>query len=60
MSKRETTIDDLASMVQRGFIGVDKKFTDIEKNMATRDEMQKGFREVNEKFEQVDQRLIKI
>ena len=53
MSKKETTIDDLAVMVQKGFIGVDKKFTDIESNMARKDEMRKGFEEVN-------QRLIKI
>jgi len=60
MTKKETTIDDLAVMVQKGFIGVDKKFisvdkkfADIEKNMAKKDDMRKGFDEVN-------QRLIKI
>ena len=65
MPKKETTpssraklatgqaIDDLAVMVKKGFIGVDKKFNDIEKNMARKDDVRKGFDEVN-------QRLIKI
>ncbi len=46
MPKKETTIDDLAIMVQGGFI-------EVEKNMARKDDMRKGFDEVN-------QRLIKI
>ena len=60
MPKKETTIDDLAVMVQKGFIGVDKKFTDIEKNMARKDDMEAGFKAVDKKFEEVNQRLIKI
>jgi predicted nuclease with TOPRIM domain len=60
MPKKETTIDDLAVMVQKGFFGVDKKFVEIEKNMAAKDEMRKGFEGVNKRFEEVNQRLIKI
>ena len=47
MSKKETTTDDLAVMVQKGFIGVDKK-------------MEAGFRNVDKKIDEVNQRLIKI
>jgi len=30
MSKKETTIDDLAMMVQKGFISVDKRFDGVD------------------------------
>ncbi|MFH0740014.1 MAG: hypothetical protein V1819_02895 [bacterium] len=54
MSKKETTIDDLAIMVQKGFIGVDSKINSIQKNMDT------GFKAVDKRFDEVNQRLIKI
>ncbi|MFH0740021.1 MAG: hypothetical protein V1819_03290 [bacterium] len=54
MPKKETTIDDLAIMVQKGFVGVDKRFVSIEKNMET------GFKMVDKRFDEVNQRLVKI
>ncbi len=50
MPKKETTIDDLAVMVQKGFIGVDKRFDNVDKR----------FKDVDKRFDEVDQRLIKI
>lgn len=49
MSKKETTIDDLAGMVQKGFVGVDKRFDD----MATKDDLT----EVNTRLDGIDTRL---
>lgn len=54
MPKKETTIDDLAIMVQRGFIGVDKKIETGFKNVD------KKFENVDKRFDEVGQRLVKI
>jgi len=54
MPKKNTTIDDLAVMVQKGFIGVDKKMEAGFKNVD------KKFENVDKKFDEVNQRLIKI
>lgn len=50
MPKKETTLDDLAVMVQKGFV-------EVEKNMARKDAMEEGFRTVNKRFEAVEKRL---
>ncbi len=47
MSKKEITIDDLAVMVQKGFI-------EVKKDMTT------GFKDVDKRFDEVNHRLIKI
>lgn len=47
MLKKETTIDDLAVMVQKGF-------NEVGKNMET------GFKIVDKRFDEVNQRLTKI
>jgi hypothetical protein len=49
MSKKETTIDDLAGMVQKGFVGIDKRFDD----MATKDDLT----QVNTHLGSIDTRL---
>lgn len=54
MPKKETTIDDLAVMVQKGFIGVDSKINNLQKDMVN------GFKNVDKRFDEVNQRLIKI
>ena len=54
MPKKNTTIDDLAVMVQKGFIGVDKKMEAGFKNVDKR------FEGVDKRFDEVNQRLIKI
>lgn len=51
LAKKSVTIDDLALMVQRGFLGVDEKFQDVEERM------QKGFQNVDEKFQGMDEKF---
>ncbi|MCL5011195.1 MAG: hypothetical protein M1127_03255 [Patescibacteria group bacterium] len=50
MPKKETTIDDLAVMVQKGFV-------EVEKNMARKDEMRKGFDEVNHRLMKIERKI---
>ena len=51
MTKKNVTIDELATMVQSDFAGVDEKFGDL------RQEMNERFNEVGEKFKVADLRL---
>ena len=53
MVKKSITIDKLATMVQKGFNEVTDK-------MATKLEMENGFRKVNKSFDEIDKRLDKI
>lgn len=48
--KKNITIDDLAGMVQRGFISVDKRF----------DEVDKRFNEVDKRFKQADLKIDRL
>ena len=49
-NNKGTTLDDLASVIARGFEGVEQK-------MATKEEMDAGFREVNQRIAKVDSRV---
>lgn len=48
-----TTLDDLASMVAKGFETVDKRFDDVEHKMATKDELN----ELKQKIIRIDYRV---
>lgn len=50
MTKKKTTIDDLAGMVKRGFDSVDKRFEQVDKR----------FEQVDKRFEQVDKRFVSV
>jgi len=52
MVKKNITIDQLAVMVQEGF-------NDVTSNMATKVEIEKGFKEVNKKLDRIENELIK-
>ncbi|MDD5433095.1 MAG: hypothetical protein PHE77_00315 [Candidatus Pacebacteria bacterium] len=47
MKKKNITIDDLALMVQKGF-------TDITENMATKDETNKHFNSIEKRLDRVE------
>jgi predicted nucleic acid-binding Zn-ribbon protein len=57
---KETTINDLALMIGKGFNGVDKRFERIEKkieqDMATKSEL----RELSKKIDKIDVKLNNI
>ncbi len=57
MSKKETTIDDLAIMVKHGFDGVEKKFDGVDKEFKNID---KQFTEVYKRFDNIETRLNRI
>ena len=48
MSKKETTIDDLAIMVKHGFDGVDKRFNEVDKR----------FNEVDKRFDRLERLIL--
>jgi len=52
MKDKKITIGDLAGMVQKGF-------SDVTTKMATKIEMEKGFKEVNKKLYKIENELIK-
>ena len=64
MSKKETTIDDLAIMVKHGFDSVDKRFDGVDKRFdgvdKRFDEIDKEFVGVRKKFENIETRLNRI
>jgi hypothetical protein len=59
MPKKQTTIEDLAIMVKKGFDGVDKKFDEARKDRESlhqevnglRQEMREGFKRVDARFD---------
>ena len=53
MKNKNITTDQLASMVQEGF-------HDVTTKMATKFEVESGFREVNKRFDKVDKCLDRI
>lgn len=59
-NNKEITNDELAQMVAKGFDGVDERFNEVEKKMATKDDLKKlegkvdkGFKEVKEDIEEL-------
>ena len=54
MTKKKTTIEDLAVMVQKGFSEVDKRFDEVDKRFG---EVDKRFDEIDERFGEVDKRF---
>ena len=52
--KKNMTIDDLAVMTQKGFLGLDGKIMKLD------EKVDRGFAEVNQRFFEVNQRLDKI
>ena len=63
MTKRNyngTTLDDLASMVAKGFDGVDKRFNDIESKMATKDELNQVKVELKAEIVEVKHRVAQV
>jgi hypothetical protein len=54
MPKKKITIEDLAEMVQNGFIEVDNKFVEL------RQEMKEGFTEVRDELAGVKARLTAV
>ncbi len=58
MPKKETTINDLAVMVQKGFIGVDKKITDVASKMARKVDMEEGFKGINKRLDRIERVLL--
>jgi archaellum component FlaC len=53
-TKKETTLDDLAMMVAKGFASQDKRIDKLE------EKMDKRFEQVDKRFEQVDQRFAHV
>ncbi len=53
---KKITIEHLATMVSRGFDGVDKQFEEV----AKKSDMDKCFNKVDERFDRVENRLGKI
>lgn len=51
MKKKNVTIDDLAVMVQKGF-------NDVTENMATKSEMNLGFKKVNDRLEKIEKIIL--
>lgn len=51
-----TTLDDLAGMVAKGFEAVDKRFDDVERKMATKNELN----EVKDELNEVKQKVLRI
>lgn len=47
MAKKNTTIDDLAIMVQKGF-------DDVTEKMATKIEMRAGFKSINDRLDKLE------
>jgi len=56
MKKKEVTIDDLAMMVQRGFMETQKELA----KTAKKSEMDQRFKEVDKRFDRMDKRFDKI
>ena len=56
MKKKEITIDELAMMVQRGFMETQKELG----KTAKKTEMDKRFDEVDKRFDKVDKRFDRI
>jgi hypothetical protein len=63
---KKITIDDLALMIGKGFVGVDKKFEAIDKRLyditettATKNGMISGFKAVNKRFDNIENILLK-
>lgn len=53
--KKQTTLDSLAGMVQRGFGGMEEKFEDVQKRFGDIEERDNNFRvEVNERFDRLE------
>ncbi|KKP97460.1 MAG: hypothetical protein US25_C0002G0005 [Candidatus Moranbacteria bacterium GW2011_GWE1_36_7] len=50
-------IEDLAGMVQRGFVQIDKRFEQVDKRF---EQVDKRFEQVDKRFEQVDKRFDKL
>lgn len=46
MKEKKVTIEKLATMVQKGFSGVDDRFTEVIGKMATRDDVERLEKEV--------------
>lgn len=66
-NKKEMTLDELASMVAKGFEGVDKKFEgvdkkigDIEERMITKDEFNFRFNALEKKFDKLDYQVDEV
>jgi len=57
MSEKEITNDQLATMVAKGFDGVDKRFNEVDKRF---NEVDKSFNEVDKRFDRVEKRLAVI
>ena len=53
MKNKNITIDKLATMVQKGF-------NDVTDKMATKLEMEAGFKKVSKRFDNIDKRLDRI
>ncbi len=57
MTKKNTTIDDLAVMVQKGFVGVDKHFSEANKEFG---KVYKKLDVIDNRLDHIDDKLDKI
>ena len=57
ITKKKTTLDDLALMVGRGFNAVDKRFDDVNKRF---EQVDKKFEQVDRHFDEINKRLDNI
>ena len=61
MAKKETTIEDLAGMVNRGFKSVSNDIEAFESNINERFErVDERFERVDERFERVDEKIERV
>ena len=56
-NNKEITNDELAQMVAKGFDGVDERFNEVEKKMATKDDIKKLDKKLSKKIDGVEGRL---